>query len=361
MCQISVLIPTYNSIEWLEAALQSVLLQGIEYLECVVVDDCSTDGTWEFVEDFAKSNSWLRGIRLEQNIGVSCVRNRLLAEARGQWIIFLDSDDIFVEGAFAKFFKILGKTAEIDIYVTDFYVLKKSGRRLVYRQLQYTVDNPIESADLFRMYPMSTVRFYRWGFLVKYGIDFADFRNFEDVVFWYKLIVHNPKVYYISEPLYVYRIRANSLSENRSIAKMQERMRALVYLLENILPIYFTSCPALMPNISQRVLKTLELSLRGQFSSLERRLLFTEVLSFMGYYFQEISKILQQNKPKISLNQHCRSLPFLPRQVYVLYTIAKRLAQGSAKIAYLFLQISGFCYRIFHSLITLVSNYKPLK
>jgi glycosyltransferase involved in cell wall biosynthesis len=95
---VSVVIPTYNRLRQVTAALDSVLAQSYSNFEVIVVDDGSEDGTGQSVESLIRSRSAsappLRYI-LQANQGSSAARNRGIAEARGEWIAFLDSDDIW--------------------------------------------------------------------------------------------------------------------------------------------------------------------------------------------------------------------------------------------------------------------------
>lgn len=86
---ISAVVPTYNSRETLGSALQSIAQQTVPIAETIVVDDGSSDGTAEWVQE---AFGWVRLIRTP-NRGPSLARNRGIAEASGDWIAFLDADD----------------------------------------------------------------------------------------------------------------------------------------------------------------------------------------------------------------------------------------------------------------------------
>jgi glycosyltransferase involved in cell wall biosynthesis len=93
---ISVVIPTYNRAQRVQVALASVLAQTYREIEVIIVDDGSTDDTREAIaRAISRSNDGARRIRYfyQANQGPSLARNRGIAEARGKWIAFLDSDD----------------------------------------------------------------------------------------------------------------------------------------------------------------------------------------------------------------------------------------------------------------------------
>ncbi len=96
---ISVIVPTYNRSRQVQAALKSVLAQTYPEFEVIVIDDGSTDGTGEAVQRFVSQQGGNgKPIRyfFQINQGQSAARNKGFAEARGRWIAFLDSDDVWV-------------------------------------------------------------------------------------------------------------------------------------------------------------------------------------------------------------------------------------------------------------------------
>jgi L-malate glycosyltransferase len=88
---VSVVIPTFNRAAWLSETVASVLAQTISPLEIIIVDDGSTDGTGELCRSFPDPVRYL----YQENAGVAAARNRGAAEAKGEWLAFLDSDDLW--------------------------------------------------------------------------------------------------------------------------------------------------------------------------------------------------------------------------------------------------------------------------
>lgn len=94
--RVSVLMPAFNSEKTIAASIRSALLQTMPDLEIIAVDDASTDTTAEIVDSFAKSDSRVRLIRLERNVGCAAARQIALEGARAAWICALDADDGWV-------------------------------------------------------------------------------------------------------------------------------------------------------------------------------------------------------------------------------------------------------------------------
>ena len=90
---VSVILPSWNTSNFIAESIQSVIDQTYENWELIIVDDCSTDNTDEVVAKFTDKR--IRYFKNEKNSGAALSRNRALREARGEWIAFLDSDDLW--------------------------------------------------------------------------------------------------------------------------------------------------------------------------------------------------------------------------------------------------------------------------
>lgn len=92
---VSIIMPSYNTANYIEASIESVRHQTYENWELIIVDDCSTDNTDEVVRPFL-TDGRIHYLKNEQNSGAAISRNRALREAKGKWIAFLDSDDLWL-------------------------------------------------------------------------------------------------------------------------------------------------------------------------------------------------------------------------------------------------------------------------
>ena len=89
---ISVIIPAYNVENYIFRAIESVLNQTYSNYELIIVDDGSTDGTWDIIQSYAKNEKKMV-IKKQKNSGVSKARNAGIEIAKGDFLVFLDSDD----------------------------------------------------------------------------------------------------------------------------------------------------------------------------------------------------------------------------------------------------------------------------
>ncbi len=99
---LSVIMPIYNTEKYLEETLNSIFVQDYKNIEIVLVDDCSTDKSAEIIMNLQKEHPEIVYYLQEKNMGAGAARNKALELARGQYVAFLDSDDIWMFGKISR-------------------------------------------------------------------------------------------------------------------------------------------------------------------------------------------------------------------------------------------------------------------
>lgn len=130
--KISIIIPTYNRAEYLKQSIESALTQTYTQYEVLVVDDGSTDNTKEIIDSFKSER--LRHIKKEHS-GAPATRNRGIKEAKGEFIIWLGSDDILMPEAIATYMKALKKFPTVDVFYGNILVTDEKLNKLM--ELKY--------------------------------------------------------------------------------------------------------------------------------------------------------------------------------------------------------------------------------
>lgn len=126
---VSIIMPSYNTACFISDTIRSVLAQTYANWELIIVDDCSTDNTDEVVKIFL-NDSRIRYIKNDKNSGAAVSRNRALREAKGRWIAFLDSDDLWVQDKLEKQIAFMENHGYAFTY-TD-YMIQLNGEWLPY-------------------------------------------------------------------------------------------------------------------------------------------------------------------------------------------------------------------------------------
>jgi len=99
---VSIVTPCYNCEEYIASTIESVLNQTYDNFEMIIVDDISTDKTTDIIKKYQKKDKRIKLIVLEEKGGASIARNRAIKEAKGKYIAFLDSDDMWYEEKLEK-------------------------------------------------------------------------------------------------------------------------------------------------------------------------------------------------------------------------------------------------------------------
>ena len=120
---ISVVIPTYNCAKYVASALQSVLNQSYSNIEVIVVDDGSTDETIDVIKPFMKDIVYIH----QENTGLPGARNRGIKEASGEYVAFLDADDLWRKNKLEIQAQVLNSCPSIFIVFSDFSVFSEDG------------------------------------------------------------------------------------------------------------------------------------------------------------------------------------------------------------------------------------------
>ncbi len=207
--RVSVVIPAFNAVKTLEATVNSVLAQTVREIEIIVVDDGSTDGTLKLASSFRDDR--LRAVH-QQNAGVSAARNVGLRSATGDYVAFLDSDDLWLPEKLAKQLALIESDRTISAVQSGVFFVDDDLNVLSVRRCTDTGDAFRESL-LFRNLPAfpSTLLVNREQLLRLGGFD-ESLVILED---WDLAVRLSRKGFRsIEEPLGLYRVHAGNRSRN---------------------------------------------------------------------------------------------------------------------------------------------------
>jgi glycosyltransferase involved in cell wall biosynthesis len=126
MPTVSVIIPAYNCEDLVAEAVASVREQTYRDFEAIVVDDGSTDGTWEVIQQLGRNWPELRTMRVEHG-GLAAARNAAVAVMEGQWIALLDSDDLWLPDKLARCMAYLDAHPDLSIVYTPMDPIRMDG------------------------------------------------------------------------------------------------------------------------------------------------------------------------------------------------------------------------------------------
>jgi len=213
---VSIMMPAYNAGKYIRRAIQSVLVQTYENWELIIVDDCSTDNTYEIVANYKDPR--IRILRHEQNMGVGPSRNDALSASRGQWVTVLDADDQWLPERLDRLMKETERRE--DLFLSDLVTMcfDRDGSLIPWKVIDASglvgeghaaivgIEDFLKAGCILLkpLFPMSAVR--------NFQLCFEDFRLGEDLDFWVQLFHAGLKLKLIGETYYLYRLTPGSLS-----------------------------------------------------------------------------------------------------------------------------------------------------
>lgn len=204
---VSIVMPSYNTGHFISETIESVLAQSYLNWELIIVDDCSADDTDDVVKPYL-SDERILYIKNDTNSGAAVSRNRALREARGKWIAFLDSDDLWEPDKLQKqisFMRDNGHCFSYTNYIEIDEESKPNGKRVTgpKRITKHGMYNYCWMGCLTVMYDAETVGL----------IQIADIKKNNDYAMWLK-VCKKADCYLLDETLARYRKRSGSISNH---------------------------------------------------------------------------------------------------------------------------------------------------
>lgn len=211
MILVSIIVPVYNTEEYLEKCIRSLLNQTLQDIEIIAIDDGSKDKSGDILDEFQIRFPEKMRVFHQQNAGISAVRNRGIDLAKGKYIAFVDSDDsvapIYCELLVSKI-----AADSLDMAVCDYFEvrgdnLKKVVMPCVEKATVY--ENP---ELLFNINTSPWNKIYSVDFLRRNHIEFPSDLKYEDTVFVHLILAKGAKIGCVNKPLVYYVIHTNSES-----------------------------------------------------------------------------------------------------------------------------------------------------
>jgi glycosyltransferase involved in cell wall biosynthesis len=128
MPQVSVIMPCFNHARFLEESANGILGQSLKDLELIIVDDCSSDNSWEVIQRLAARDGRVKCIRHDSNRGASKSRNDGMRAAQGEFVGFCDADDIWERDKLRLQVELLRDHADYDVTYCDSIIIDENGQ-----------------------------------------------------------------------------------------------------------------------------------------------------------------------------------------------------------------------------------------
>lgn len=231
--KVTIIVPVYNSRTYLAKCLDSLIIQDYSNIEIILVDDGSTDGSSNIIDEYVVTDSRFIAIH-QKNRGVSAARNVGLKKATGDWIVFVDSDDVVEKNMCSRLLDMANRH-QVDAVMYEYSIDYSDGRSSCHK----TGDNNYYG----RLEPEKAIEHIYKGACFLWAVIFSrkiikdvyfreDIFRGEDTIFLLQSIQKAEYVYSTSEVLYHYIQSAESLTRSGITARQLTGIDALKWMLE---------------------------------------------------------------------------------------------------------------------------------
>jgi len=210
---VSIILPVYNSELFVQQAIESVLKQTYTQIELIVVDDGSTDNTKQILSGY-ESNPKVHIISLEKNSGVSEARNIGIQESKGEYVAFIDADDLYMPNKVEEQVNVFKHNKSIDFVFNDIMVIDNDNKKVNELQSYFQPKNILLELCFRQIIPAPACIMVKRDFLDRFNIMFnKDLKYAEDYDFTFQLFLHGI-YYYLKESLYLWRRHIKNTSND---------------------------------------------------------------------------------------------------------------------------------------------------
>ncbi len=232
MPRFSIITPNYNGFALMQRYFESLENQTFQDFEVLIVDDCSTDGSYEKLQEYVRETRLqVKLFRAEKNAGPGNARNIGIKNATGEFITFVDNDDWVAEKWLEEIQEVLCANPQVHCVIYDYFI-KTDSSESVERSMYRGEGGVCSLQDCIRYARNHTIgKFYKLEDCR--DVLFPKLRRCEDVAYVCRAIEACGSVYYLKKPHYYYYQRAISLSNNTRLDE-GDMVRAFAVLEESL-------------------------------------------------------------------------------------------------------------------------------
>jgi glycosyltransferase involved in cell wall biosynthesis len=231
--EVTIGIPVYNVEKYIRQTVECILEQTFESIEYILCDDCGADSSVAIIEEIKARHPRGKDIRIlsqPKNMGVGCARNRIIKEAKGRYLYFMDSDDLIAANTIELLYQNAIKyDAEIVYGSMDKIFVYKGGEVFHYRSypnIQFLKEDEFANY-VFRKY--DGIQGSTCNFLIdiniynKYGLHYQPINYWEDFSLTFDLPTYLKRVVMIPDVTYYYMCRADTLSNYQERQQIEKK------------------------------------------------------------------------------------------------------------------------------------------
>lgn len=216
---LSIVIPVYNVEEYLERCIESILTQSFDDWEMIIINDCSPDQSQKIIDRYVLKDGRIKSVINKKNRGLGATRNIGIKHCKGNYVLFVDSDDYVMVGNELDLMCKQASNNSLDVLDTPYLILEEGKEtKLAPRKINalndeiYTGQAYLQQIDILPVVAWN--KLYRRTFILDNAITFKA-RKYEDICFTLEVLYKAKRVQNCTVPFYNYIIRPGSIMTSK--------------------------------------------------------------------------------------------------------------------------------------------------
>lgn len=247
---ISIVMPVYNTGDFLVEAIESILKQTYKNFEFIIIDDASTDNSWQILKKFKKKDEKIKIYKLKENVGVSKAVKFAIEKAKGKFLTRMDADDIAHPQRLEKELNYLLKNPQTVAVGTQCYLIDKNGKKIGKKSFPTKFEDIYKYIFTFIPVQQPTLMINKTKLPKDFEYYYDGMNTAEEVELLFKLFQYG-KVENLNEFLHYYRLHNN----NTSLKNLKKTF--LLTLLSRIKAVFKYEYKPTILGITSTILETL--------------------------------------------------------------------------------------------------------
>ena len=225
--EVTVGIPVYNVEKYIRLTMDSALAQTFDSIEFLVLDDCGTDSSMDIVREYQQTHPRgkdIRIVRQPQNMGIGMARNRIIDEAKGKYLFFMDADDEMPNDSIQRLYHAAQQYSAQIVYGSNERIYDFDGRKRIekdlYRPMQFLHGDDFANYayESYRNIPANV-----WKYLIDISVYRDNHLRFQDINYWEDFVMTMDLPMYITRAVFIPNIIYSYYCRYGSLSNYQKR------------------------------------------------------------------------------------------------------------------------------------------
>ena len=223
MCEISVIMSVYNQEKFLSDSIESILCQSEGNFEFLIIDDCSSDNSYDLIQNYSKKDGRIKLFKNSKNLGLTKSLNKILKKAKGKYIARMDADDISMASRLKEELSVFKENYNIGVVFSLSQIIDAENNLVCNKWQPKKINNILDKMP-YHNYITHSSCMISHDLFKKFGGYNEDYYLAQDWELWLRLINESVNFYCVNNVLLLFRVHDSNIS-NKSSKSLRDYSR----------------------------------------------------------------------------------------------------------------------------------------